>query len=562
MTVPKSDMESEEIDDTEIDYSTWEDYYDEKLSGELKYSKKSHNWVYKVLKYNPIDPLNDLWRKFIDSINMTEKEKKVQWWLGYIYVKWLARTFWNFKARYPKGNMFPEYGAGILVSSHQSHLDPFFCGAACHRHIHWMSKLDNFKTPLVKTLFTNLSAFKLDRDNPKIGWEKAKALLRKGEWIGIFPEGTRSKDGSLGRFKSGAVRLAIENEVPIVPMAVVGSRDALPKGKLVMKPTQVITRVGDPIYYDEYDLNKMAYDEIRELTDELYEIVKALKDGTYGKEEEQELSIGSPEDIEKKPKKSFDFMSYIKDQGKAFIKLLDDSWYTVLKLLETFGVREEFQMPIYSFSGEFVHHWSQRMMPYKVFDYEKYLPKEGPAVLCTNHNSEWDVMLLATSIIHHYPRRKIYQMAKQSLFKIPIVNAWVRTHHAFPLKRDQHDVDSYNYAKDLLRKGEIVTVYPEGTTNSGDGQLLEGHTGAIRLAIEEEVPILLIGITGTENIYPKHAKIFEFYNGAVFKAGKPFMDHKKYWGKEVPEYDTLKELTNRMMERIADLLVYDNKNDY
>ena len=59
----------------------------------------------------------------------------------------------------------------------------------------------------------------------------------------------------------------------------------------------------------------------------------------------------------------------------------------------------------------------------------------------------------------------------------------------------------------------------------------------MRLAIEKQVPILLIGITGTENTYPKKAKMLNFYRGQILKAGPPFMEHKKYWGKPMPDYE-------------------------
>jgi 1-acyl-sn-glycerol-3-phosphate acyltransferase len=526
---------------------------EEKMQEELKLEKRHQNWLYKIMKFNPIDPLNDLYRYIIRRLDLKEIEGKLQWWAAYIYVKWAVRTFWNFKTEYPKGNLFPEYDPGILVGSHESHLDPFFYGAACHKRIRYMSKLDNFKTPIVKTLFHNLGAFKVDRDNPQLAWEKAKEVIRGGEWVGIFPEGTRSYEGELGEFKTGAVRLAIEMQVPIVPMAVVGSRNALPKGKLVMKPTQVIVRVGDPIYYNEYDINKVSYEDIKRLTSELRTTVYELREGIYGKKEE-ELSIGAPEDAEKTSK--FNFMSYLKDQGKGIIKLIDDSWYTLLKSLEAIGVRRQFQKVVQAFSGELVSAWSDLMMPYRAIDFEKYIPEEGGALICPSHNSEWDVLILATTLIHHPPRRIMWQMAKQSLFQIPVVNAWVRNHHAFPLKRGLHDVDAYNYARSLLEQGEVVCTYPEGTTNLGGGELLEGHTGPIRLAIEAKVPIIPVGITGTEATYPKHAKMLQFYKGQILKAGPPFMEHQKYWDKPIPEYDELKRLTANMMDRIRDLLLY------
>ncbi len=529
---------------------------EEKMQKELKYEKSHQKWTYKILKYNPIDPLNDLWRYIIKRLDLKKIEGRLQWWAAYIYIKFFARTLWNFKAIYPKGNMFPEYTAAILVGSHESHLDPFFYGASCHRRIRYMSKLDNFKTPLMKTIFNNLGAFRIDRENPERGWEKAKGILRGGECIGIFPEGTRSRDGELGEFKTGAVRLAIEMQVPIVPMGIVGSRHALKKGNLVMKPTQVIVRVGDPIYYNDYSFDSISYQDIRRLTDELRNTIWELRENLYGREDTEELSIGSPEEVEKKPK--FNFMKYLKDQAKGVIKLVDDVWYAFLRSLEEFGVREQFQRPVQAFSGDLVCNWSDLMMPYRVIDFEKYIPKEGGAIICPSHNSEWDVLILAASIIHHPPRRIAYQLAKQSLFKVPLVNAWVRNHHAFPLKRGEHDVDAFNYAGELLSRGEVVITYPEGTTNQGDGHLLEGHTGPMRLAIERQVPIIPIGITGTESTFPKRAKMLNFFKGQMLKAGPAFMEHKQYWGKPMPDYDELKRLTTNMMAQIKDLLLYNS----
>ncbi|TFG08887.1 MAG: 1-acyl-sn-glycerol-3-phosphate acyltransferase [Promethearchaeota archaeon] len=557
MVLEKSDYESRE------EMRNNASYEEKEREIELKYKRGHHDMMYKILKYNPIDWLNDKYRKFIDRHALTEIEGKVQWWTAYVYIKEVMRRFFGYRVEYPYKNLFPEYGPGILVGNHESHFDPFFMGGAMHRRIRWMSKIENFKTPLVRTLFTNLGAFRLDRDNPDEGWTQAKEILEGGEWVGIFPEGTRAEghEDELGEFRTGAVRLAIENQVPIVPMAVIGSRSVLPKGKLMVKPARVTVRVGEPITYEDYSIDTITYEELRKLTDELRQEVVDLREGNFhfdDEEEEKQLSIGSPKDVEEKPKSNA-LMKYAKKFVLDFFQLWDDSWYSLLKILDVFGVKDYFGSFVYHFSGNLVHNFCNIMSPYKCIDYDKYIPakRETGAIIASNHNSEWDVIILATS----FQQRKhyVWQQSKESLFRIPVVNGWVRSCRAFPLKRGGHDVGSYNYALNLLKDGEWVIIYPEGTTNSGGGELLPGHTGPIRLAIEAKVPIYLVGITGTEDVYPKHGKMLNFGQGVILKAGAPFMEHQKYWDKPMPGYDELQNLTDRMMDRISKLLMYDDK---
>jgi 1-acyl-sn-glycerol-3-phosphate acyltransferase len=435
-------------------------------------------------------------------------------------------------------------------------LDPFFVGAATERPIRWMSKVENFKTPIVRTLFKNLGAFELDRDNSAAGWAQAKEYLKNGKYVGIFPEGTRAVENELGEFRTGAVRLAIEMGVPIVPMAVIGSKDSLPKGKLVMKPVRVKCRVGNPIYYDEYyGKGEVPYKEIRKLTNELRQIVTDLRDEKD--KEEKELSIGYPKDREDKPS-SMNPMKLLKRVGIEIVKVFDNAWYSLLLNLDLIGAGDVFRKACYGTTGAILDVWTELMNPLKVIDFEKYIPEKGAAVLSVGHNSEWDVLMIAYAVWLKVNRRHLYEMAKESLFKIPIVNAWARTHWAFPLRRGAHDVNSIEQAKAYLERGELVVVYPEGTTNTGGGELLEGHTGAVRLAIETKVPIIPIGVTGSEDIYPKHAKMINFGKSCIFKAGEPFMEHAQYFDKPMPDYNELKRITANMMVRIKDLMLYNN----
>ncbi len=550
----------------------WEQEEKPKEDEELHFKKRSNELMNNIFKYNPIDPLNDIYRNFIRLMDLEEQEQELQWWAAHIYVHFLTRFVWRIEVQNVEGHLFPQYGnnkgyGGILVSNHESHFDPFFVGSSTENiRIQWMSKTENFRTPLVRTLFTNLGAFKHNKDNLQETWDKAKSILESGQWIGIFPEGTRNLDGSIGAFKTGAIRLAIETGVPIVPAAVLGSRNVLPKGSMFVKPAKVTVRLGKPIFYDQYSKDTISYNLIRKLSDELRQEVIDLIEGKHQyaysvseynklmrKSSSEGLSIGAPDSAQKESNK---FKKYAKHYLKSFLQLIDDSWYTLLKSAEVFGVRRNLELLSWQFNGHFIDKLlCDLILPYKTVDYDKYIPKEGGAVVCTNHNSEWDVIINAVAI--QQAGRRVYQMAKESLFQIPIVNAWIRTHLAFPLMRGAHDEGAFYFAKERIKEGELVLVYPEGTTVGGP-EVLEGHTGAMRLAIECKVPIVPIGITGTENTYPKHAKMLNFGKGSVFKMGPHFIEHEKYFDQPMPDYQELKRLTNNMMKKIEELLVYND----
>jgi len=249
-------------------------------------------------------------------------------------------------------------------------------------------------------------------------------------------------------------------------------------------------------------------------------------------------------------------MSFLKQFGKQFLEFVDDAGYDIMRLLEPFGLTRQYQETVENFSGQCIDAMCKVAFPAKTIDFEKYIPPTGAAVIVSNHNSEWDVIMNAATIVN-INKRYLWQMAKHSLFRIPVVNAWVRTHFAFPLRRGESDKDSTKFALDLLSKGELVGMYPEGTTNEGNGKFLEPHVGVMRIAIEADVPIIPIGITGTENIFPKNAKMLNVGKSCVLRCGKPWNKHRQFCNKYPrPEYGTLRELTDDLMNEIKGLLYY------
>ena len=143
----------------------------------------------------------------------------------------------------------PESGSYVCVSNHQSFLDIF--GMACQRReMKWIAKEEIFKLPLFGLFFRlsgDIPVNRGDRESGGAALTKARWYLDRGMPVMIFPEGTRSRDGKMGPFKPGAFRLAIEAQVPILPVAVTGSAFGMPKGSPWIRPTLVLVRVLEPI---------------------------------------------------------------------------------------------------------------------------------------------------------------------------------------------------------------------------------------------------------------------------------------------------------------------------
>ena len=143
----------------------------------------------------------------------------------------------------------PETGAFVAVSNHQSVLD-IFAMSRQRREMKWIAKEEVFKIPFFGLYFRlsgDIPVNRGDRESGGAAIEKARWYVDRGMPVMIFPEGTRSRDGRMGPFKPGAFRLAIEAQVPIVPVAVTGSAYGMPKGSPWIRPTLVLVRVLEPI---------------------------------------------------------------------------------------------------------------------------------------------------------------------------------------------------------------------------------------------------------------------------------------------------------------------------
>jgi glycerol-3-phosphate dehydrogenase (NAD(P)+) len=146
----------------------------------------------------------------------------------------------------------PTSGPVIFASNHRSFLDPFVIGVLSRRPIYYVSKSEIFKNPLVAWFVSSLGAFPVRRGagDPEM-MATAKAILERGDCLLIFPEGTRTRPGSLGRPKRGVGRLALETGAPVVPVALIGT-EAVRKGWRI-RPKKVRARIGRPLTFPKVD---------------------------------------------------------------------------------------------------------------------------------------------------------------------------------------------------------------------------------------------------------------------------------------------------------------------
>jgi 1-acyl-sn-glycerol-3-phosphate acyltransferase len=173
--------------------------------------------------------------------------------------------FWRIRI---EGRWPPGRGAYVVVANHQSFLDIFLISNVPHE-MKWVAKKELFKIPWVGWAFFLVGDLAIDRGDSASALKlltKARRYLDNGMSVMIFPEGTRSRDGKLLPFKAGAFKLAVDAGVPVLPIAVSGTSQGMPKGGPWVRPSRLTVRILDPVPTQglgDRDLRKLR-DGVRE----------------------------------------------------------------------------------------------------------------------------------------------------------------------------------------------------------------------------------------------------------------------------------------------------------
>lgn len=172
------------------------------------------------------------------------------------------------------------------------------------------------------------------------------------------------------------------------------------------------------------------------------------------------------------------------------------------------------------------------------------LPRKGGALVCSNHVSYLDPPALGAGIL---PRRSYY-FAKKELFSNPVFGYFLHKHYAFPVDRGAVDREAIRHAIEVLKKGELLVLFPEGG-RSPDGTLQPGNIGPALIASKAGVPIIPAALKETDKVLPLHGGL---HRGTVqLDFGDP-IDISAYGSGRLTK-EQMQEITERLMSAIHGL---------
>jgi 1-acyl-sn-glycerol-3-phosphate acyltransferase len=184
----------------------------------------------------------------------------------------------------------PRRGPVILASNHLSFADHFFGPLPLPRKVVFLAKAEYFTRPgfmglVSRAFFSGTGQIPVDRtggEASELALRSGLRVLAEGNVLGIYPEGTRSRDGKLHKGKTGVARLALESRAPVVPCAMIGTFEFLPSGSfrpsLRIRPGVIF---GEPLDFSRYYGQEADRAVLRAVTDEIMRAIQKLSGQEY-----------------------------------------------------------------------------------------------------------------------------------------------------------------------------------------------------------------------------------------------------------------------------------------
>ncbi|MCG3749297.1 MULTISPECIES: 1-acyl-sn-glycerol-3-phosphate acyltransferase [Amycolatopsis] len=175
----------------------------------------------------------------------------------------------------------PARGGAVLACTHVSYLDFIYCGLGARpakRLVRFMAKQEIFSNPVAGPLMRGMHHIPVDRAAGQASYDEAVARLRAGEVVGVFPEATISQSFTVKDIKTGAVRMAAEAGVPVIPMALWGTQRLWTKGRprdLTRRHVPISVVIGEPMRPGPEDSCEALTTDLRARMSELLEKAQA-----------------------------------------------------------------------------------------------------------------------------------------------------------------------------------------------------------------------------------------------------------------------------------------------
>ena len=202
---------------------------------------------------------------------MSQRSLRSRLWYDFLRYLLQLMAVLVYRIRVTGRENVPATGGVLLVSNHQSHLDPPFVGIGCPRLVNYLARQSLFRFAPFRWLITSLGVIPLDLGGKGIsGLKESLRRLKRGEVLAIFPEGTRSSDGRIGRFMPGFTTLAVRSGAAILPAAIDGAYQAWPRQQTFPGGGRVRVHYGEPILpaeiavLDERELSAEVERRVRE----------------------------------------------------------------------------------------------------------------------------------------------------------------------------------------------------------------------------------------------------------------------------------------------------------
>ena len=198
------------------------------------------------------------------------------YWLGYHFSRIVGRLF--FRLRVVHRERMLQSGPVILAMNHQSYLDPPLAGTTCDRAVYFLARRTLLDVPLLGWLLPKLNVIPVNQEG--IDRSALKALIRvlkAGNAALVFPEGSRTVDGSLQPAEPGLGLVIAKTLAPVVPMRIFGAHEALPRGGGGLRFVPITIVIGEPILFTVADLNPPAKDLYKGLSQRVMDAIAALR---------------------------------------------------------------------------------------------------------------------------------------------------------------------------------------------------------------------------------------------------------------------------------------------